>query len=336
MVVSEKLLVMSEQEQTDRTFQTFGEWAYTAIAKHYDKSIKHEAKVLQDLDPEYLHQMRVGMRRLRSAISFFAPAIELPATFTAASVGKIAKVLGKLRDLDVLQETLTTKYQPYLPDSEQEDFTKALKKLDKQRKFALQKVVKTLNKKAYLKVKDDGQLWLDSPCYNSLAAINIQQVLPDLLLPEISNFLLHPAWLIGLIKTSNAIDFSLTNEIDTSTDISLEQSIALHELRKTAKKVRYNMELFQNVYSEVYSNYVQKIKELQDILGKIQDYTVLKQFFVEALKQDLVETMPALNQMLQENHQQQWQKWQTQQKYFLILIKRQDLRTIVQYPLTGE
>jgi CHAD domain-containing protein len=280
--------------------------------------------------------MRVGMRRLRSAISFFAPAIELPDTFTPASVGKIAKVLGKLRDIDVLQEALTTKYQPYLPDSEQEDFDKALTKLDKQRKSAFKKVVKILNKKAYLKTKDDGQLWLDSPCYRSLAAINIQQVLPDLLLPEISNFLLHPAWLIGLKKTNSTIYFSHTNEIDTSTDISLEQSIALHELRKTAKKVRYNMELFQNLYSEVYNNYLKKIEELQNILGKIQDYAVLKQFFIEVLKQDIAKTMPSLNQMLQENYQQQWQQWQTQQKYFLINNKRQDLRAIIQYPLTGE
>jgi CHAD domain-containing protein len=322
---------MSEQEQNN---QTFGKWACIAISKHYDKSIKHEAKVLQDRNPEYLHQMRVGMRRLRSAISFFAPAIELPDTVTPKRVGKVAKVLGKLRDIDVLRETLTTQYQPYLPDSEQKDFKIALEKLDKQRKSALKKVVKTLEDKAYLKVKQDCQRWLERPCYRSVAAINIKQVLPDLLSPEISYFLLHPAWLIGLEKTSGAIDFSHTNKIDTSADISLEQAITLHDLRKTAKKIRYNMELFQNLYGEVYSNYVQKIQELQDILGQIQDYAVLEQFFAEVLEQDLAKTMPTLNQILQKNYQQQWQKWQIQQKYFLIDIKRQNLRTIVQYPLS--
>jgi hypothetical protein len=49
MVINGKLLIMSEQDQTDWTVQTFGEWAHEAIAKHYNKSIKHEARVLQDL-----------------------------------------------------------------------------------------------------------------------------------------------------------------------------------------------------------------------------------------------------------------------------------------------
>ncbi len=58
------------------------EWAYIAIAKHSRKILKYEAGVLQDKDPEELHQMRVGMRRLRSAIAGFAVAIDLPKTVT--------------------------------------------------------------------------------------------------------------------------------------------------------------------------------------------------------------------------------------------------------------
>ncbi|MEB3224731.1 MAG: CHAD domain-containing protein, partial [Synechococcus sp.] len=45
--------------------QQFGDWAHQAIAKHYQKILSHETGVLADRDPEELHQMRVGMRRLR-------------------------------------------------------------------------------------------------------------------------------------------------------------------------------------------------------------------------------------------------------------------------------
>ncbi|MEM8779312.1 MAG: CHAD domain-containing protein, partial [Cyanobacteria bacterium P01_G01_bin.49] len=84
---------------------TFGDWGYLAIAKHSSKFIKHESGVLEDKDPEELHQMRVGMRRLRSAIHGFDAALELPKNAQEKKVKKIAQVLGKLRDLDVLQDT---------------------------------------------------------------------------------------------------------------------------------------------------------------------------------------------------------------------------------------
>jgi CHAD domain-containing protein len=48
---------------------TTKELAYQAIAKHSRRIFKHQAGVLKDQDPENLHQMRVGMRRLRSAIA---------------------------------------------------------------------------------------------------------------------------------------------------------------------------------------------------------------------------------------------------------------------------
>lgn len=36
-----------------------------------------------------------------------------------------------------------------------------------------------------------------NPIYNPLAQLQIQQAVPELLLPQISRFLLHPGWIIG-------------------------------------------------------------------------------------------------------------------------------------------
>ena len=320
---------MSKQKQSN---QTFGSWAYIAIAKHYHKSIKYEEKVLKDRNSEHLHQMRVGMRRLRSAIYGFAPALDLPDTVTIKKIGKIAKVLGKLRDIDVLQETLITQYQPCLTDGEQQKLKIVLKGLKKKRKSAFKAVVDILESKTYLKLKNDCQSWLDEPTYQSVAAINIQQVLPDLLLPQISYFLLHPAWLIGLKISDGSIDFSDVNKINFEKDISLTQDKILHDLRKVAKKTRYNMDLFQNLYGSGYSNYLEEIENIQAILGVIQDCFILENFLDDVLKQDLQEAMPTISQILKENRQEQWQKWQAKQEYFLNSSQQQDLRTVVQYP----
>ncbi len=81
---------MAVSTQTKMKF--LGDWASLAIKKHLEKIVKHEADVLKDRDPEDLHQMRVGMRRLRSAITGFAPALELPKPAQEKKIGKIARL----------------------------------------------------------------------------------------------------------------------------------------------------------------------------------------------------------------------------------------------------
>lgn len=324
---------MTEQQQLKQTEQTYGDWAYKAIAKHYNKFVKYEKKVLKDKDPENLHQMRVGIRRLRSAVSGFIPAVDLPSVVTPVQIGKIAKILGKLRDIDVLQETLITQYQPHLLESERESFELVLKKLKKRRKSAFKAVVQILKSKSYSKLKNNCESWLDNPAYQTVAAIDIKQVLPDLLLPQISHLLLHPGWLIDVEITDGKIDFASKSTIKLEGDLALTEEKTLHDLRKVAKKIRYNMELFQSLYCQNYSNYLQEIEEVQEILGVMQDCFVLESVLSEMLEKDVLKTMPGFNKIVREKRQQQWQKWQMKQEYFLNSSKRHDLRTTIQHPL---
>lgn len=57
--------------------------------------------------PEFIHQMRVALRRLRSALRVFAPALPAGAASTLAThLRALAGELGELRDRDVLQTEL--------------------------------------------------------------------------------------------------------------------------------------------------------------------------------------------------------------------------------------
>jgi CHAD domain-containing protein len=47
---------------------TAGNYAHTLIGKQYHHMVQQEQGVLADDDPEYLHQMRVGSRRLSTAL----------------------------------------------------------------------------------------------------------------------------------------------------------------------------------------------------------------------------------------------------------------------------
>lgn len=67
----------------------------------------NERGVIDSKDPEYLHQMRVGIRRLRSAFSLFRDVLGDAAVPQVAALRVIADALGPARDWDVfVTETL--------------------------------------------------------------------------------------------------------------------------------------------------------------------------------------------------------------------------------------
>ncbi|MEA5534851.1 CHAD domain-containing protein [Crocosphaera sp. XPORK-15E] len=312
--------------------KTFGDWAYVAIAKHYHKFIKYELAVLEDKDPEELHQMRVGMRRLRSAIKGFNSALDLPKNAQEKKVGKVAQVLGSLRDIDVLEDTLKNKYYPNLPTEEQTHLDQALLTLAKQRKKAFKTVQNLLNSKHYLKLKESFEQWLNQPTYNDIAPISIHTILADLLLPQVSQFMLHSGWFLG-VKFGEGETFLSDGlsqeEVET---LLTKQGLILHDLRKEAKRTRYNMELFTQFYGDMYENYLTDVKDIQTVLGDIQDSFVLAEFLDTVFKDNIMETMPIFSQNLRESRYQKWQEWETLQRKFLRAKTRKDFHITVLQP----
>lgn len=316
---------------TQHPAQTFGDWAAIAIAKHARKIFKCEADVLKDKDPEDLHQMRVGMRRLRTAVVGFNRAINLPSTVSEKSIGKFARILGSLRDLDVMQEAIATQYQPFVSPPEHKQLDRVLKALKKRRKSALDRVRCLLQGDRYQTFKHDLQQWIEDPNYQTIAQVSMGEVLPDLLLPEIANFLLHPGWWVGIQLTSGTVNFHDPLEPKAVRELLDEQGLILHDLRKEAKRTRYQMELFTQLSGETYQTFVQQVKQVQEVLGQIQDGFVFAEFLSEVLATDVQSKMPELAARLTENRYQQWQEWEILQKQFLDSETRQDLRAIVMY-----
>ncbi len=312
--------------------RTFGDWGYLALEKHYQKIIDRESAVLQNKDPEQLHQMRVGMRRLRSALSGFDLALDLPPTVEDKEISKIAKVLGQLRNLDVLQETLATQYQPLLPKTEQKILAEVIEILQKQRQKIFKQVKQVLNSDRYLNFKQDIQTWLDEPQYQNIASIAIERVLADLLLPQISSFLLHPGWLVGTHIVEAAIEVKTDLEPESVENILLARGDLLHDLRKLAKRSRYNLALFTDLYGDAYQAYLEKIKLVQEILGNIQDSFVLIAFIQETLENKQYQKLVVLNDTLQSTRYQQWQQFAEIQQWFWNSQHRKDFQNIILYP----
>ncbi len=116
--------------------------AFQTIAREaLSQFLRNEELWRSFADPEALHQMRVGLRRLKTAVSLFKPA------FSSGGVRKlktdlrlIAKLLGPARDLDVLsqrlQEEVNRPTEGDVADVEQRRqaaYAKIRRKLDKPR-----------------------------------------------------------------------------------------------------------------------------------------------------------------------------------------------------------
>jgi len=317
---------------TNPQTQTLGYWAVKAIQKHLEKVISHESEVLKDHDPEELHQMRVGMRRLRSAVVGFEPVLKLPESADDQKIGRIARRLGKLRDLDVLLEILQNTYYSRLPPSEQEISDKILMDWVKQRHKAFRVVEWTLEHKIYQNLKEDLQDWIKEPSFTSLEKIPINEVLPDLLLPQISHLFLHPGWQVGVTQdpVNSTVITSETLEI-----ILDQQGESLHDLRKQAKKVRYQMSLFTDFYSPKYLAYLEDIKAIQECLGDIQDTMVLMEKITDKIPFKINSKLPTFIGLLAENRYKSWQKWQELQQRYLKAENRQDFRLELLHPVIG-
>ncbi len=323
---------MTETQTLDS--KTFAHWAYLAIKKHFKKTIKYETDVLKDRDPEALHQMRVGMRRLRTAVTGFAPALLLPKAAEEKRIAKVAQRLGELRDLDVLQEALQNQYLPTLPAREHNALKKVLATLEKQRRKSLEEVQTTLSQQRYEKLKQALKDWLEEPTYGELAEVSIYDILPDLLLPPISKLFLDPAWLVGIKSKDGEINVSKGINSDTVTQLLKTQGDSLHSLRKQAKRVRYQMELFTEFYGPKYEEYLQDIQEIQRILGQMQDSFVLAEFLTNTLNSEMTDQLPTLATQLSESRYQAWQEWQPLQQRYLNSQIRRDLHQTVLQPIS--
>jgi CHAD domain-containing protein len=298
---------------------TLADFAFNAIAKQVKKIVKYEEKIFTENDPENLHQIRVGMRKLRSILSIFSIVLILPSSITDKKIGNLAKILGQQRDLDILKINLENKFNHQSLDQETVIIKKIIHKISQNNLNSHKKNLEDiLISKKYQHLKEDLLFWLENPQFTSIAQQNIRHILPDLLLPQISNFFLQSGWSIGTFIDDNG--HIIINENLSETDIYLlinKQAESLHKLRKQAKKTRYQLELFTEFYPQEYREYLDFIVKVQEILGEIQDNICLQDHLTEVMGNKWLKKLNNLHQLILKDKLEMWQQWQQLQiKFF--------------------
>jgi CHAD domain-containing protein len=263
--------------------QTSGEFGTGLVLHYLEKMIGYEADVLNDSDPEALHQMRVNGRRLRAIVELLSSVLDIPKKGQVNRLKTFHQTLGLVRNCDVIDARLRQDYYPNLPETEQELLDNYFAKLKKQRKSHHKKVKAAIYQQKFVSVY---QSWLCDPQYFALGDKSIGMLLPGLLLPGFIQYHHHPAW--------DIFEATLTRESQTQ----------LHYLRKIGKHCRYHLEASQVLYGDMVNPWIESLKKIQSALGALEDLNLLAGILLPA-------SMPVAQAMLQEQRQATMAEWET-------------------------
>jgi CHAD domain-containing protein len=210
-----------------------------------------------DLDPEFLHDVRVAVRRTRSALGqvkgVFPPAT---ATRFAAAIGRLQEITGPARDWDVLALELPA-LGLLLPPRARRSLGPLARLIERRRRAAHARLVADL----------------DAPGFAALlAAWRAFLMLPTPRRPAGAPNALRP---VGAVAAERIRKLHRRALREGAAIGAASPAADLHELRKTCKKLRYLVEFFHALLEPKAADAaVASLKGLQDILGRFQDLQV--------------------------------------------------------------
>jgi CHAD domain-containing protein len=269
--------------------------------------------VLADDDPEALHKLRISLRRLRSGLEVFAPALLLPEGVHASRLARVARRTGLTRDLDVFREWLEDPWWPQLPEGEQVALAKAMARLKRDRRQAFEGMVEALNGGRYLKLLALLNQWQASPNYSLLGQQRLKPWLSDWVCHLGQGLFLHNGWFVA--------------------DPAAED---LHELRKRIKGLRYNLEPFIPFLPTKILDWIEELKQAQTVLGELHDLTVLEASLLSQPLRRKASPLPTLQGAISQRQQQHWQQWQAQAGRLSSDANRQDLHRLILAPADNQ
>jgi CHAD domain-containing protein len=219
---------------------------FTAIVQSCLRHFRlNEPLVVKRRDPDALHQARVAMRRLRSAMTLFRPAVaDEEFDRLRDELRWFMGQLGDARNLDV-----------YL---ERDDSKRERKRLLRQRAKAYDQVVDALNSRRFRLLMIDLMAWSALGRWRS--GEKAGRPLPDFAERRISLL-----WL----------------KVCGHDDIRLMKDEERHQLRIEIKKLRYALDFVEALHDDAsrrQKQFTRAIEALQEALGNLNDMVTARRF----------------------------------------------------------
>lgn len=247
---------------------SMSEAARKALLNDFIKMLENEAGSRTGEDIEHVHDMRVATRRMRSVFQLLGEYFKAkPVEAHTSRLRKLARALGKVRDLDVMIDNLM-KFQETLNDDDRAALQKPIDILNQQRDSARKKLVSLLDKKDYRQFVDNFASFVTT---SGAGAQNVPD--GDGVPTELRHIL--PVTAYEHLASVRAYDRVL-EEADEET---------LHLLRIEFKRLRYLLSIFEEVLGKAGKDFISEIKVVQDHLGSLQDAVVAEALFQDMLPQ---------------------------------------------------
>lgn len=237
------------------------------VGHHLRQAHSLEAGVLKDDDIEHLHQYRVNLRKVRSAISLFATVYSGgQAQRLKQASSKLMSPTGALRDLDVYLADKTNYYR-LLSEVFHPGLDLLFAKFAEQRTAEYKKLKSYLTSKRYRRSFDELVSLVEKG-----KATKAKRATRDFL--SLSNQLAHKRY-SKICRTASQIS-------------SATPDAELHKIRIQCKKFRYLLEFTGSLIEPTQaSDWLKSSKQLQKQLGQFNDYCVQQQYLQKFLEEHI-------------------------------------------------
>ena len=284
-----------------------GAYAAGLIKRHVKDIVTLQSGVLKDEDPEPLHQLRVHLRKLRTLLVQFGPALVLPERLTEQGLAKTGRRLGLVRDLDVLAGQIQEQL-PRLPAPELAKLKPVQKALGRSRKQAFLGLTEELRSRRYLRMLAKLQGWIRQPLFTAFGEEPAQHWLLEWKTPVLAGLGSHPGWRVQEPDQGGA---------------------CLHDLRKRIKQARYGLANLRELEGEGLDGWLARFQSQQDSLGALNDLFVLNQALGDQLLGNPAQLLPELSGRLQVQQRELWGQWQPEASSMLGESGRNGLRELL-------
>ncbi|MGX8012339.1 CHAD domain-containing protein [Mesorhizobium sp. ORM8.1] len=211
-------------------------------------------------DAEGPHQLRIGLRRLRSAFSVFSPLLQSPAMERLSGEARwLGQEVGRLRDLDVVANDTVGREAKSHPDEPRlAALSEALSLRATEQRNHLRKLLVEARVQAFLIdlarfVETRG--WLVPQDFGQTERLAVP-------IGEFAGQALKRRWKKA-VKRAHGLE-----------TLTVEQR---HELRKELKKLRYAAEFFSPLFpAKRVARFLKRLKGLQTVFGDLNDAATVK------------------------------------------------------------
>lgn len=238
------------------------DWAVAVLRLRFDEVFDHAEAVLGDGEVGEIHDLRVAIRRLRTAMSDLSGILaERPLKRVKHDLKNLAEALGTIRDQDVaillLQEFAVLAEKQSIRDGIDE-------MIDQHRKK---------RKRAHSRLQED----FDSGSFNKLRDRFSKRIADSISQPELFDSPkmrdVAKAMVMMRLQKFRAMGDAIRRPLDAG---------KLHELRIAAKRLRYTIELFGTLCGDEIASFAPELAKLQSHLGDVHDCDI----WTETLRQN--------------------------------------------------